>query len=153
MKRLETEKEQDNERINKEEEEEEEKRYREQKRKEAAKERQREEDRKDNLFELTSNEKQPPRKPNQVFVVKTDKIVIIESTVQKVINKTNGERKYIQNSEADQDSHEAALELGFTKGFPEGRSMAITRIPDQRALDATHERAKVYCGSTISPRQ
>jgi hypothetical protein len=106
--------------------------------------REKRENRKANLSMLLDRENQTPWNAHQVYMLKTDIIWILGKTVKEVVDRANADIDYKSNSKADRKSHEAAKKLGLTKGFPTGRSLTIARLPDKRALKATHDKAKIY---------
>jgi hypothetical protein len=107
-------------------------------------ERRKEKKRTDDRNEIISNEKQVPRKQNQAFVIKTDKVEIYGKTLQNAIDQANKHEMYITNASAKSKSHEEAEGIGLEKGFPQGKSLSITRIPDERAKDSQHNKTRIY---------
>jgi hypothetical protein len=112
-------------------------------------ERRKEQERTDDRNAIISNEKQVPRIQNQVFVIKTDKVTIYGNTLQEAVNQANKHEMYIRNAFAKSKSHEEAERIGLVKGFPQGMSLSITRIPDRRAKDSQHNKTRIYWADNL----
>ena len=93
---------------------------------------------------IISKEQQLPRIQNQAFVIKTDKVEIHGKTLQNAIDQANKHERYISHESAKSKSHREAERWGLKKGFPQGKSLSITRIPDSRAVDSQHNKTRIY---------
>ena len=136
--------------------EEKEKAHREEHRRHEEEKRRIEKKKKDERDAIISKEQQIPREQNQIFILKTDRIEIRGPTLQSVIEKANKHDRYTTNEHAKSESHREAERRGLKKGFPQGRSISIIRLPDKRVIDSQDDKTRLFwednLPSTIAAR-
>jgi hypothetical protein len=84
-----------------------------------------------------------PREQNHIFILKTDRIEIHGLTLKSVIEQANKHDRYITNELAKPESHRKAEKIGLTKGFPEGKSITIIRLPDKRVTETQDDKTRI----------
>ena len=99
---------------------------------------------KDESDAIISQDQQIPREQNQIFILKTDRTEIHGLTLKSVIEQANKHDRYITNELAKPESHRKAEKIGLTKGFPEGRSITIIRLPDKRVTETQDDKTRIF---------